>query len=721
MLSHIPDGVSHGRKSRRRWSVLAPFSVLSFVLLTLAVPAVKAASDSFHVEEATISDIQNAILAKRVTATQIVKLYLERIKAYNGTAVNQPYGILGPITTIPHAKGINALSTLNLRPATRKEWGFDDRHARSLTDLVDNDPNMPDALEVAAQLDAYFAKTGKLIGPLHGVVFAIKDQYCTIDMRTTAGADTYYANDRPPFDATSVKRLRAAGAIILAKANLGEYATPIPRSSFGGTFANPYDTERNPGTSSAGSGSSVGANLVTCAIGEETGGSIRNPATKNSCVGIAGTQELVPRFGMIDQGIQTRCGPIARTVEDCARVLQVIAGYDPSDPLTAFASGRLPKESYQTFAHPGSLKGMRIGVIREYMDKKLFSKADEETIDIVNQAVEDLRKLGATIVDPGEGGELFTKYIRQLEPMLLNAAYAKQHPDLFPYDADGKPVGDHIATLIDLVMDPSKAPGKFTLRDLTGGGGGGGGRAGGRRGGAAVEDSSLPAAGTGVAGAGVLNNGEARFELNLWLRQRGDANIKTLTDLVTKANWYNDPNFVNQKGSLTNSDKARSLDMAARLQQRFMVQEALLLAYADMNLDAVVYPTCNVPAKKLDAPNEPTVNGRGSSCWSGPGLTQGFPVVTVQAGFTTHVYDRIRDPKAPPPPPGWARGSGTGAESDPEATILVGPTPAVLPVGMDICGRPFSEPTLIAIAGAYTDLTHHRHPPPDFGPLPTQN
>ena len=148
---------STGSKSWYRRSVLVPISVLAFILLISVVPAVEAASSSFHVEEATISDLQNAILAKRVTATQIVKLYLERIKAYNGPAVNEPYGILGPVTLIPHAKGINALSTLNLRPAARRAWGFDDHHARSMTDLVDNDPNLPDALETAAQLDAYFA------------------------------------------------------------------------------------------------------------------------------------------------------------------------------------------------------------------------------------------------------------------------------------------------------------------------------------------------------------------------------------------------------------------------------------------------------------------------------------------------------------------------------------------------------------------------------------
>jgi len=703
------SGWGLGRSSARPEVALHLLCYSLTVVLALGLGARLCAAEAFHIEEATISDIQGAILAKRVTATQVVKMYLERIKAYNGPAVDEPYGILGPITTIPHAKGINALSTLNLRPATLKAWGFDTHHGRSMTDLVDNDPNLPDALETAAKLDAYFAKTGKLMGPLHGVVFALKDQYCTIDMRSTSGADAFYANDRPPFDSTFVKRLRDAGAIILAKANLSEYADGIPRSSFGGVFANPYDTERNPGVSSAGSGTAVGANLVTCGIAEETGGSIRGPANKNSCVGIAGTEELVPRFGMIQQGIQTRVGPVCRTVEDAARVLQVIAGYDSSDPLSAFADGRLPDQPYQTFAHPKSLKGFRIGVIREYMDKKLFTKSDEESIDIINRAIEDLRKLGATIVDPGEGGELFTKYIQALQPMLLNAAYEKQHPEMFPYDADGKPVGDHIATLIDLVMDPSKAPGKFTLRDL-GGFGGAGRRAAGA---AAVADGTPPAP---TPGSGMAV-GEARFEYNVWLRQRGDKNIKTLTDLYNKASFYTDPNFGTQKASLTNSDKARTFEMAERMQRRFMTQEALLQAYADMNLDAVVSPTSNIPPQKLGAPNEPTVNGRASDLWSGPGLTQGMPCITVPAGFTTEVYDRIRDPNAPPPPPGWARSPGYGAGAAQEPTVLIGPTPAVLPVGMDICGRPFSEPILIAIAGAYQDATRHRHAPPDFGPL----
>jgi amidase len=238
-------------------------AAISCVLASaIAAPAANAAATQFDVVEASIADIQQAITTKKLTSLQLVELYLERIKAYNGTCVSQPQGILGPITPIAHAAQINALSTLNLRPTARIRMGFDARKARSMTDSADSDPKMPDALEVAAELDSKFASTGKLVGPLHGVVFSIKDQYDTVDMRTTAGADAFYANDRPPDDATFVKRLRDAGAIILAKSNLGEYASPMGRSAFGGTFCNPYDTMRYRGGSSGGSGSSVGASSV---------------------------------------------------------------------------------------------------------------------------------------------------------------------------------------------------------------------------------------------------------------------------------------------------------------------------------------------------------------------------------------------------------------------------------------------------------------------------
>ena len=199
---------------------------LLFVLASLTAPAMarQQPPEGFQLEEATIADIQAAIVARRITSTGIVERYLQRIAAFNGPCVNEPQGILGPITTIPGAGQINALSTLNLRPAARKARGFDARKARSLTDAADADPRMPDALEIAAAQDRAFASSGRLAGPLHGVVLAIKDQYDTFDMRTTSGADAQYANDRPPDDATFVRRLREAGAIILAKANMAEYA-----------------------------------------------------------------------------------------------------------------------------------------------------------------------------------------------------------------------------------------------------------------------------------------------------------------------------------------------------------------------------------------------------------------------------------------------------------------------------------------------------------------
>jgi Asp-tRNA(Asn)/Glu-tRNA(Gln) amidotransferase A subunit family amidase len=424
---------------------------LTIAAMLSAVPVLsQRRSAGFEIQEATIGQIQQAILTKQITTRGIVEAYLKRIQAYNGTCVNEPQGILGPITTKAHARQINALSTLNLRPAARASWKFDDRKARSLTDKTDAAASMPDALETAAVQDQQFARTGRLVGPLHGVVLAIKDQYDTFDMRTTSGADADYANDRPPDDATFVKRLRDAGAIILAKANLAEYAVDGARSSFGGTFCNPYDTEREPGMSSAGSASAVAANLVTCGIAEETVVSVRWPASVNSTVGLAPTQELVSRDGMMGAGLVMRVGPICRTVEDTAKILDAYAGYDPKDELTVFSVNRKPAQPYASFARARRLDGLRIGVLREYMRPSLLTKADEESIALVDRAIVDLRSLGAVIVDPGPEGELFTRCITKYAPELMNSAFARQYPQLFPADAS---TGDQIATLLQLQQE----------------------------------------------------------------------------------------------------------------------------------------------------------------------------------------------------------------------------------------------------------------------------
>src|SRR5262249_11056052 len=160
--------------------------VLVSMMCALIFPANAYAAKQFEVVEATIDGIQKAILAKRLTVTGLVQMYLDRIKAYNGPCVNEPQGILGPISIISRAKTIPSFTTVTLRPATLKAMGFNSKLARSQTDMVDNSPDMPDALEVAAAEDEYFAQTGKLVGPLHGVVMGIKDAYDTFDMRTTS-------------------------------------------------------------------------------------------------------------------------------------------------------------------------------------------------------------------------------------------------------------------------------------------------------------------------------------------------------------------------------------------------------------------------------------------------------------------------------------------------------------------------------------------------------
>ena len=616
----------------------------------------------FDVHEATIADIQRALQGKRITTMGVVEQYLRRIKAYNGPCVNEPNGILGPVTTIARAGQINALATLNLRPAARERWGFDARKARSMTDRTDGAADMPDALETAAVQDRALARTGRLAGPLHGAVIAIKDQYDTKDMRTTSGGDAQYANDRPPDDATFVAKLRNAGAIILAKANLAEYAVDGARSSFGGTFCNPYDTEREPGMSSAGSGTAVAANLVTCAIGEETVVSVRWPAAVNSIVGLAPTKELVSTDGMIGAGLNMRVGPMCRTVADTARILDAIAGYDPKDEYTALSVGRTPRTSYLEATAARSLAGLRIGVVREYLNRKLLAPADVESVDLVERAIEVLRKLGATVVDPGPEGALFQTCITRSAPELLSSAFARQYRSQFPVNASGQPEGDQIATLVEMRANPSRVPEALTLRTL---------------------------------GGGFGDPGEDKYMMNRYLRERGDANIRTNADLIAKATFYDDPNFPNRRAAREQAERATALDTSVRMHTRFALQTLLMHCMEEQKLDALVAPMSTVPPRKLLAPREPASNGRTPIGWFMFGQ-QGFPVIDVPAGFTTNVWDRER----------------AGNE-----TRLVGPIAAKLPVGVDFIARPFGEPLLFRIAAAYEAATKHRRAPEGFGPL----
>jgi amidase len=305
------------------------------------------------------------------------------------------------------------------------------------------------------------------------------------------------------------------------------------------------------------------------------------------------------------------------------------------------------------------------------MDKSLFTQADAESIDIVDRAIGDLRRLGATIVDPGAGGSLFQQCLDKYNPYLNSSAYLEKFPEMFPIDAAGKPAKDHLPVFLQLAANPKSVPPAFSLRDF------------------------------GPARAG----GEGRYLLERYLQERGDTNIKTVADLAAKANFFDQPDFADsadRKGSLVSQGRQTTLDTGARLQKRFGIQQMVLQCMQELQVDALTYPTGNVPTPILGAPYEPNVNARnGGSSWNLLGQ-QGFPAITVPAGFTTHVFDRVRD------------------AASPGGTRLVGPVPAKLPVGIDFLGRPFAEPLLLRIASAYEAATRHRRPPSAFGSLPNE-
>lgn len=277
-------------------------------------------SPTFTVEETTIDKITEAYLAGSLSCVELVQLYLERISAYDQS---------GP--------AINAYVTLN-----------------------------PDALGEAARLDAVLRQSGRLVGPLHGVPIAVKDQAETKGIPTSFGSIAIKGYV-PAEDATIVRKLREAGAVILGKTTLPDFATSwFGYSSASGETRNPYDLARDPGGSSAGTGAAVAANLAAVGIGEDTGGSIRLPASFNNLVGVRVTPGLISRYGLSPLVVfQDTAGPMGRTVKDAAILLDALVGYDPQDPYTAAFAIADHKGSYVQNLDRDGLKGARIGVLKE--------------------------------------------------------------------------------------------------------------------------------------------------------------------------------------------------------------------------------------------------------------------------------------------------------------------------------------------------------------------
>jgi amidase len=312
-------------------------------------------SAPFQIVEATIDDIHMAFRSGRLTARQLMQGYLDRINAYDKQGPN-----------------INSIITIN-----------------------------PNALAEADSLDAAFRVSG-FVGPLHGIAILVKDEVDTAGMPTTLGT-VVFKDYRPPKDAFVIDKLRKAGAIILGKTTLSEFAAGDTYGSIFGVTRNPYDLERTVGGSSGGSGATLTANFSTVTIGEETVASIRRPGAWNAVVSLRPTPGLVSRTGMWDgyPTVHAQMGPMARTVRDLAELLDGMVGYDPEDPVTALGVGKV-EGSYTRYLDQGGLNGARIGILRESIGNQSDpNSTDFKNVDAAFQAnVAELKAAGATVVDP---------------------------------------------------------------------------------------------------------------------------------------------------------------------------------------------------------------------------------------------------------------------------------------------------------------------------------
>ncbi|MFC1549978.1 amidase family protein [Candidatus Neomarinimicrobiota bacterium] len=308
--------------------------------------------DSFNhndILELSIADIHDLYKNGSLNAELLTSMYLERITAYD-----QP-------------TKLNSIVLIN-----------------------------PKAINTAIALDTEFQETG-ILRPLHGIPMIVKDNYNTKGLQTTGGSAAL-KGFLPDKDSYQVKKLKEAGAIILAKSNMAEWAFSPKHtiSSIAGETLNPYNLDHVPAGSSGGTGAAVAANFGTIGLGTDTGNSIRGPSSHNALVGFRSTLGLTSRDGIIPLYLRNDVGgPMCRTVADATRILDVIAGYDPNDPITKHCEGRKP-ESYIKFLNGKNLNGKKIGILRELSD----SDNHPEISTLFEKSIIVLKDLGAEIIDP---------------------------------------------------------------------------------------------------------------------------------------------------------------------------------------------------------------------------------------------------------------------------------------------------------------------------------
>jgi Asp-tRNA(Asn)/Glu-tRNA(Gln) amidotransferase A subunit family amidase len=713
-------------------------------------------SGRFHLEEATIADILRALQRREVTCGSLIRAYYRRIKAYsghcikydkNGDGVGPDYDFympsgkgvyLGVVEAVPNAGKVNAIQSVNLRPAHYTELGFsppDDPGPRSETDLVDDDPDLPDAIETADALDRDYRATG-VLHPLQCVPMVIKDQMETKDLRTTDGSLTEFKSDRPPNDGTLIAKLRAAGAIILAKANMDEYASGNHRSSYGGQICNPYATDRNGGSSSTGSAAAVSTNLAVCGIGEESGGSIHEPSAKQHLVGMTSTRGLVSRFGTWSaELLRERFGPLCRTVDDVARVVDVIRGYDPKDSITVSQVGYASPAPLYTYSHAPTLRGKRLGIVREFMpgitvnDAESIRVFNEEVIPILRNAGADLVESinprdvanGWQVDDPSIPNFSIQDVVAEMVPT-LEPAFANPATVATPSLTDGL-LPNTLRQVFDPAVPALFSPGTDIIKQSVA---------------MFYGDTPFPDVinlrKLGLGPAGTLN--EVIYGLDKMLRRRGDPRVTDVTDLSVDFDDLNHDGITDQHLSFsfiaddatgTVTQKTRPgvtpssgvpatpsgiiLDTqgeAGHLFRMEAIREIVERILADNHLDALIYPFETIPPPILSGTKDSIAwlvyDGRQNRGWNSFGDASGLPDIGVPAGFTQVVYDRT------------TRGPSTSEQ------LALNP-PSIrrevkLPLNIEFLGKPWSEPQLLELASAFEKARGPRTPPPGFGPIP---
>jgi len=525
----------------RRFVRLNAVALIPIALLLLATSKEAGAFRLLSTQEPTIADIHAAIRSRNLTCRQLVQMYLDRIEAYDKK---------GP--------SLNAIIVVN-----------------------------PNALANADILDARFADSG-LVGPLHCVPMIIKDNYDILGFPTTAGSLSL-KDSMPPRDAFQVRKLREAGALVLAKSNLAEFATS-PYETVGsrlpGYTRNPYALARVPAGSSGGTAAAVAASFGAVGLGTDTGNSIRGPSSHTSLVGIRSTMGLTSRDGIVPRQLHRDIGgPIARSVADAVAVFDVIAGSDPADPVTSPAQDRRPV-SYLASLDKNGLMGERVGVLRQLLTGPYPEPdADPEIVKLFEAALADMKKQGAEIVEGIRVAE-----IDEIPPSALGGCNRFKH-DLKAYLAHLGP----------------------------------------------------------------------------------DAPMKSLDDILASQKFHPSVEkalLASQAASDLLPDQNPKCQEVAEIERR--LAQAVLKTMDGARLDVVVYPSWNFPPRLIGDLNTP--HGNNSPRLSPP---TGFPAITVPMGFAR----------------------------------------STLPAGIQILGRPWSEPTLFRIAYSYEQATGHRRPPASTPPL----